>query len=219
MIITTIEGNIAVYCNGSTYILQDERQVSKTLLEEIQNKIGAPVKSVYKEIQCDNIHVIVESNKLTIIGVHKYTLNLDLLYANYVFPDKILACFRGHCWTCSLGNNLHIMKLEYRWYEHIVNGRKTVEGRLYDEKRRKIGVGDCIVFKPVGCSRCNTLLYAVVLGLRRYSSFRELLEREGIEHVLPDIRSLDEGVRVYREYYSVEDEERYGVVAIELGLL
>ena len=219
MIITTIEGNIAVYCNGSTYILQDERQVSKILLEEIQNKIGAPVKSVYKEIQCDNMHVIVESNRLTIIGVHKYTVDLNLLYANYVFPDKILACFRGHCWTCSMGGNLHMMKLEYKWYEHIVSGRKTVEGRLYDEKRRKIGVGDCIVFKPVGCTRCNTLLYTVVLGLRRYRSFKEMLEREGIEHVLPDIHGLDEGIKVYREYYSVENEERYGVVAIELGLL
>ena len=219
MIITTIEGNTVVYCSGSVYILQDKGRATKILQEGIQNKIGAPVKSVYKEIQCSNMHVIAGLNRLTITGVHKYTVDLDLLYTNYVFPDKILACFRGHCWTCSLGSNLHIMKLEHKWYEHIVNGRKTVEGRLYDEKRRKIGIGDCIVFKPVGCSKCNTLLYTVVLGLRRYNSFREMLEKEGIEHVLPDIHSLDEGVKVYRKYYSAEDEERYGVVAIELGLL
>ncbi len=220
MIITTIEENILVYCNRLAYILQDKNLANRRIIEHLQKNIGAPVKSVYKEIQCGNMKVlVVEHGELIVAGVHKYSVSLDLFYANYVFPDRILACFENHCWTCISENNLHIMKLELKWYENIVNGKKIIEGRLYDEKRKKIGIGDCIIFKPVGHMTRNTLLYTVVLGLRHYNSFREMLEKEGIERVLPGVYDLNEGVEVYREYYSVEDEKKYGVIAIELGLL
>ena len=46
-----------------------------------------------------------------------------------------------------------------------------------------------------------------------------MLLSEGVNRVLPSISDVDEGVNVYYKYYSREDEERYGVVAIGLGLL
>ena len=44
---------------------------------------------------------------------------------------------------------LHKMKLNESPFERIKNGTKTIEFRLYDEKRQKIKIGDKIEFSKV----------------------------------------------------------------------
>lgn len=100
------------------------------------------------------------------------------------------------------------MGLQEEYLMATAEGRKKVEGRLYDEKRQKIRPGDTIIFE-------NRLM-VVVKDVRVYSSFREMLEREGIENVLPGVESVEEGVAVYRRFYPEEKERKYGVAAIEV---
>jgi len=100
------------------------------------------------------------------------------------------------------------MGLQEEYLKAIAEGKKKVEGRLYDEKRQAIKPGDEIVFE--------NKLVCVVKDLRVYSSFREMLEKEGLENVLPGVKSIEEGVKVYRRFYSEEKERKYGVVAIEV---
>lgn len=40
----------------------------------------------------------------------------------------------------------HVMKLEEEYFNYIKNGTKRIEIRLFDEKRRKIKIGDKIIF-------------------------------------------------------------------------
>nr|WP_206205824.1 ASCH domain-containing protein [Thermococcus sp. Bubb.Bath] len=100
------------------------------------------------------------------------------------------------------------MGLQEEYLKAITEGRKRIEGRLYDEKRQKIKPGDTIIFE-------NRLM-CVVKDIRVYSSFREMLESEGIENVLPGVGDIEEGIRVYRKFYSEEKEKKYGVAAIEV---
>ena len=44
---------------------------------------------------------------------------------------------------------LHKMKLKESPFERIKNGTKTIEFRLYDEKRRKVKIGDEIEFSKL----------------------------------------------------------------------
>ena len=44
---------------------------------------------------------------------------------------------------------IHKMKLQESPFERIKNGTKTVEFRLYDEKRSKIKIGDQIEFSKL----------------------------------------------------------------------
>jgi len=100
------------------------------------------------------------------------------------------------------------MGLQEEYLKAIAEGRKKVEGRLYDEKRQGIRPGDTIIFE-------NKLM-VVVKDVRVYSSFREMLENEGLENVLPGVKSIEEGLKIYRKFYSEEKEKRYGVAAIEV---
>ncbi|NJE30162.1 ASCH domain-containing protein [Thermococcus sp. 18S1] len=100
------------------------------------------------------------------------------------------------------------MGLQEEYLKAIAEGRKRIEGRLYDEKRQGIRPGDEIIFE--------NKLVCVVKDVRVYSSFREMLEKEGLENVLPGVGSVEDGVRVYRRFYSEEKERKYGVAAIEV---
>lgn len=100
------------------------------------------------------------------------------------------------------------MGLREEYLKLIKEGRKSIEGRLYDEKRRRIREGDVIIFER--------RLRVRVKALRIYSSFKEMLEKEGLQNVLPGAGSIEEGLKVYRQFYSEEEEKKYGVVAIEV---
>ena len=63
----------------------------------------------------------------------------------------------------------HEMKLALEPFDMIADGRKTIELRLYDDKRKKIKLGDEIQFICIEPSH-NTL-NATVIGLHRYNSF------------------------------------------------
>ncbi len=217
MIITTIEEKIIVYCNRVAHILSANSDVHRDLIERISQNIGAPVRTVYKEIQCGETCVKL-NNTLTIKGRTVYSMHYNILLNDYVFPNRLIACYKGVCWTCASDYNLHVMKLEHKWFDYIASGRKNIEGRLYDEKRRRIRIGDCILFKSTS-DRVDGSLYTIVIGLRRYNSFREMLISEGIERVLPGIYSINEGINVYYKYYSPVEEQKYGVLAIEVDLL
>ncbi|OEL37402.1 hypothetical protein BAE44_0001578 [Dichanthelium oligosanthes] len=54
-------------------------------------------------------------------------------------------------------------------------------------------------------------------GVRKYSSFSEMLQAEIISNVLPGISSIEEGVKVYRKFYTQEKEITYGVLAISVS--
>ena len=68
----------------------------------------------------------------------------------------------------------HAMKLQREHFDRIADGSKIIEMRLYDEKRRKIRVGDTIEFTAV--DREEDILRASVQGLYAYPGFDELVE-------------------------------------------
>ncbi len=110
----------------------------------------------------------------------------------------------------------HYMKLMPGPFKMIASGEKDIELRLNDEKRQKINVGDTIVFTEVGS---GNELQAEVKALHKFASFKELysalpLLRCGYkEEELSYAKSED----MY-DYYSPEEENKYGVLGIEIEI-
>ena len=109
---------------------------------------------------------------------------------------------------------LHEMKLHSSPFEMINNGEKTIELRLFDEKRQKINEGDVIIFTNTSNGE---KIKASVKKLHRFDSFEELYQ------ALPLLQCgyTAENVGVARpsdmeQYYSAEKQQKYGVVGIEL---
>lgn len=106
------------------------------------------------------------------------------------------------------------MKLHPAPFEMIMSGKKTIELRLYDEKRQRIKVDDEIIFTN---TNNGETLNRTVKDIHIFESFYELYKslpllkcgytEEDVEKALPSDME---------QYYSQEEQEKYGVVGIEL---
>lgn len=100
------------------------------------------------------------------------------------------------------------------WFSLIASGVKTCEGRLCKDDFRAIQVGDILVFHHANAT-CRTR----VVCLTTYDTFEEYLQEEGLDACLPGVASIEEGVAVYHQYYSWEEECLYGVRGIQIERL
>ena len=103
------------------------------------------------------------------------------------------------------------LNVQEPYFSLIKNGQKTVEGRLAKDKYFVFNSGDKVVF--------NDSLEVEIQALVKYKSFREMLIFEGLKNVLPGVQTLEEGENIYYQFYTKEDEQKYGVVAICLTKL
>ena len=106
------------------------------------------------------------------------------------------------------------MKLQPAPFRQIKSGRKTVELRLFDEKRSRISIGDTIVFSL--CDDNSQKITAKVTALHRFESFSELYKTIPLlkcgytEGNISDASPSD-----MEKYYPRAEQEKYGVLGIE----
>lgn len=108
----------------------------------------------------------------------------------------------------------HVMKLAPVPFEKIKNGTKTIESRLYDEKRRQIKIGDSIEF--VRSDDEGNRVTATVLALNRFKNFEGLLSAFPAADFGGD--SKNDLIAELRQFYSPEDEEKFGVIGIKISI-
>ena len=99
------------------------------------------------------------------------------------------------------------------WFTLVKIGMKISEGRVKKGIWKDIKRGDKIIFtnNAYGLKR---LFKVTVLDVTYYNCFHNYLEKESLPQCLPGIDSINEGVSVYRQYYTVEQEDKHGVVGI-----
>ncbi|MBQ8029568.1 MAG: ASCH domain-containing protein [Clostridia bacterium] len=111
---------------------------------------------------------------------------------------------------------VHKMKLNAAPFEKIKSGKKTIELRLFDEKRQAIRVGDKIVFTNTATGETQS---ATVLNLHRFDSFEELYEALPLLKCGYTEKEIEKAKPSDMEkYYSPQEQRKYGVVGIELRL-
>lgn len=107
------------------------------------------------------------------------------------------------------------MRLHKGPFELIKNGSKTIELRLYDEKRQMINIGDTITFEN---RSDGDKIQVKVISLHKYPSFEELYKH--FDKVSIGYKEDEEADPKDMElYYSSEDQSKYGVVGIEMELI
>lgn len=141
-------------------------------------------------------------------------LNIDgwLFYAGDIQKAEVVEPGDVGLW---MSRPLHRMKLNAEPFARIDAGEKTIELRLYDEKRRRIGTGDVIRFESTADE--TDVLYAQVEGLRFFASFDELYAALPLTQCgyTPE-EAATASPRDMDSYYSPEAQKQWGVVGIEI---
>lgn len=101
--------------------------------------------------------------------------------------------------THQFGVRQHILPL-------IKSGRKVLEIRVADDKRKRVRKSDFITFNHNVTKR--------VIGIREYPSFAAMLVKEDVERIMPEW-SKEQVLKELCEFYTKE-KENLGVVVFEL---
>lgn len=113
---------------------------------------------------------------------------------------------------------IYYMKLQQEPFEKIARGIKTIELRLFDEKRREIKTGDIIIFTNIIDPRRR--ICTKVIKLHKFDSFSELyryLPLDKCGYTAEEMSDADS--KDMERYYSIEQQEKYGVLGIEIRLI
>lgn len=102
------------------------------------------------------------------------------------------------------------------YFSLIKSGKKIVEGRLNDGDWALMKKGDIINF----ISDKNEELQVQITSIGIYDTFADMLKSEGLDNVLPNKKTIQEGVRLYYGFEDYKEREKeFGVLGIEFVLI
>lgn len=105
---------------------------------------------------------------------------------------------------------VHHMHLRDIPFQKIMSGKKKLEYRLLDEKRRLISLGDTIIFENRDQPEEN--ISVIVRTLHIFPSFHYFWAT--MPQSYHGINNIKEAVQKMNQYYSQEDQNKYGILVI-----
>lgn len=131
-----------------------------------------------------------------------------------VFLEAYDGELKGRCNDGSYVPLYTEMRLAPEPFQNIKGGEKTVEIRLYDEKRRRLKLGDTIIF--TNTENDSECFAATVTALRRFDNFKAMFSSELFAQTGCVDMTVERAVESMYVYYTKEQENRYGVLAISV---
>ncbi len=119
------------------------------------------------------------------------------------------------CLLARKEGNMHYMSVKQPYFKQLKDGKKTIELRCFDEKRQKIKMGDYIVFTNSENTKEN--FQAKVVNLYWEKNFNALCNK--IQPYQAGFRNKNDLTQALEEFYSPNDQQKFGVVGIEIGLI
>jgi len=95
-------------------------------------------------------------------------------------------------------------------FQKINKGRKTIECRLFDNKRKKIKINDTIIFKLK--NNDSQKIRTDVVNLYKSQTFDELISKLGADKFGWDKK--EDALAELKKFYSNEQEKEFGVLGI-----
>lgn len=112
--------------------------------------------------------------------------------------------------------NTFELRLNEKYFNLIKQGTKNIEMRLLDEKRKQYNIGDILIFKkrPEEIESIKTK----IVNLHKVKTFADLYNN--FNRVQLGYTENETAKPEDMEYfYSKEDQQKYGVVGIEIELI
>lgn len=99
------------------------------------------------------------------------------------------------------------------YFTFVKNGQKTIEGRINKGEYRFVKPGDHIV---VFNNEETDSVEVIVKDVRHYYSIKNMLDNEPLGKLLPNARTIDQAMDIYKQFYTDEQQKEFGVVAVEV---
>ncbi len=98
-------------------------------------------------------------------------------------------------------------------FKVVKYGTKNIEVRVNDEKRRKLKIGDTITFLKRPDDKES--ISAIIEDLVYYKDFKDLVKDYNMEELYLKEYSKEDFLTLLKRFYSDDEINKYGVVAIK----
>jgi len=95
-----------------------------------------------------------------------------------------------------------------KYLNYVLEGKKTLEGRVGYDSVRRFKIGDFVYL--------NGRYRTQIVSIRRYSTFREALNKENYKLLIPDANSIEKAREVYDKLYPLWKQRKLGVYILEI---
>lgn len=113
-------------------------------------------------------------------------------------------------------NKLHFMHLYDEPFEKIAKGEKTIELRLFDDKRKALNKGDYICFTN---TKSGKKCFVKITELKNFKNLKEAtLSLDQTKLGCSKEQTKEEILDAYHSIYSEQEEQEKGVLAISISL-
>lgn len=96
-----------------------------------------------------------------------------------------------------------IIHLDSDIFDLVNNGTKTIEGRVNDEKRRKLSIGDRLIF--VNREDDNNIIESIVEDLIYFDNFEEMVEKFDIKYLYKESYTKNDYLDLIKRFYKDEE--------------
>jgi len=115
-------------------------------------------------------------------------------------------------WINTEQMNTHRMKLSEPWYTYVKDGKKNIEGRIYDNKRKLLKVGDKVIFTD---GNSDNEIEKEIINLKIFENFNRAIRYAKLKNILPGINTYKGGLELYNSIPGYEEgSKKFGVILI-----
>lgn len=110
--------------------------------------------------------------------------------------------------------------IESSLVEAIRSGDKTIEGRLGKLRFLKIAEGDVLSVREdlwLDGKIIDSFTDSIRINITQvlyFETFKEMMNAVDFQAAIPSAKNINEAVAKYKEFYTGEDEKKFGVVAL-----
>ena len=108
-----------------------------------------------------------------------------------------------------------IKHVQEPWFGFIKSGEKTIEGRLNKGSFQTLKNGDEVHWTNPDQEGDN-IIKTEVVSIHYHNDFQNMLKVHQLSNVLPGVKTYEEGIGIYSNFYCLDDIEKYGVIAIKI---
>ena len=95
------------------------------------------------------------------------------------------------------------MFFKQKYLNYILDGKKTLEGRVGYDNIRRFKAGDYVYL--------NEEYRAKITNVWKYSTFNEAVNENNYKLLIPDANSLGEAIRIYENLYPLWKQKKLGL--------
>ena len=103
------------------------------------------------------------------------------------------------------------------WFDHLRQGSKRYEGRLYRGLPIYMRRGDTLtIYRETPDSKETNSFSCIIEDVLRFETFEESMKTLPLDQILPGIKSISEGIKIYETFAKVTTQKQFGVCLIQV---